>query len=237
MDKDILYVKQRFQNFFAAIVAISDHARPPGTNAANGWMREWVLSDPGIQRLGDDPTLPLSGDAAALFEAYRFNYSYTLRAFRDNTNVWSSGFQSLSVFWDNIGGAIGSVIRTVSALIQLIFGDEKTREQAKENLARSVEALMNDVKTRGTVWNGRHMNGFVAAYMRDAANWTSQHHLDGKFMDQNTDAGKLAEILRQTFRQVAALQTEGHNPWLNAEWQVRFQTILTASVIALASLS
>src|ERR1700733_5018833 len=51
-----------------------------------------------------------------------------------------------------------------------------------------------------------------------------------------TDAGAVADVLRSVCEHIAALNTKDQDPWLRAEWQVSFETIMRAAVVTLASM-
>lgn len=234
MDQQVLYVKQRLQNYLARITALSQATTPPGRNAANGWFREYMVGDAEIVRAGEPPTLALTGDAQELFRAYTFFYSVVQRAFRDNANHsanWTQG----SVLWPNLGQIIGEIAAVGSAVIQLFSGDSQAKEAAKKNLALAIDALMRKIDQAGDVWGGAHANGWISVYARDAGGWTLGEL--NKSFPQGTasDAGRVADVLRVVCEQMAALPTQGHDPWLKADWQVRFQAISEAGAATLAS--
>lgn len=234
MDQQVLYVKQRLQNYLARITALSQAATPPGKNAANGWFREYMVGDAEIVRAGDPPTLPLTGDALELFRVYTFFYSVVQRAFRDNGNHsanWTYG----SVLWPNLGQMVGEIAAVGAAVFQLLTGDDQAKEAAKKNLAEAIEALMRKVDQAGVVWGGAHANGWISVYARDAGNWTIAE-LNKNFPQESaSEAGRVADVLRAVCKQIAELPTQGHDPWLKPEWQIKFQAICDAGATTLAT--
>jgi len=235
MDAQVLYVKQRLQNYLERIAALSQAATPPGTNAANGWFREYMVNDGVIVQCGQAPTLPLSGEAQQLYGIYSFFYGNVERAFRDNGNHSASAIHG-QVLWPGIAGMLGEVAAVIGSIVQLMTGGDQAKEQAKENLANSIKALVEKVNGSGYVWGGAHANGWISVYARDAGNWTiAQLDSVGFPAGKASDAGKVADVLRQICLQIAALPTEHHSPWLRPEWQIKFQAICEAGAMTLRS--
>jgi hypothetical protein len=237
MDPQVMYVKQRLQNYFQRIIELSAAAEPPGKNAANGWLREYMVNDGVIIQCGAAPTVPVSDDALKLFQAYSYFYVLLERAFRDNGNHYSSIALAPHVLFDNMGAFLGDLITVIASIVSLIEGDQNQQDAAEASVVQAVTKLAKDVANSGVVWSGAHANGWISVYAQAAANWTIQNQLNVNFPKGTaTDAGAVADVLRSVCERIAALDTKGHDPWLRADWQVSFETIMRAAVVTLASL-
>jgi len=237
MTPDVLYVKQRLQNYLSRIVELSKADAPPGKNAASGHFREHVISDPAIARCGMEPTMTLPEETQPLYNAFTFFYSMVQRAFRDNPNYYAHWSTHSSVLLPNLL-AIGTEIVTLAIdIIQLLSaGNDDDKGKARESVARSIEATVHKIEASGSVWEGHHASGWISVGVRDAANATIRDYLDPGFAaGRASDAATIANIFRRMCTDLANLPTKGHEPWLRAEWQVKFQAILQGTIAALDS--
>ena len=75
------------------------------------------------------------------------------------------------------------------------------------------------------------MNGWLAADVQAAAVEIEKALQDIGWDDQTRPT---ADSLRNTCHALALLPTDGHTPWLRAEWQIGFQAVMTALRFATA---
>ena len=62
MNSELIYAKQRMQDYFYAVYTLGTHYPPPGTNAAHGWFQQGMKE---LRKLGDykDGSFEEGGDA------------------------------------------------------------------------------------------------------------------------------------------------------------------------------
>ncbi len=227
---DVAYVKQRFRDFLQRIVELSLAAQPPGAQAANGFFRQYMVTDARLAQLGAPPTLPLGSQAQALFDVYTAFYGYVRNdVFARCENV--PGERIL----DAIFSELGAVIQFALNLLTAIFGsDQQQREQAAAQLSQEIGPLVQRLNDNAnSPINGTHASGWIAKFSSDTAFFTKTL-LDQK-VPPNTPGqlGQIADVIRAMLTQLNLIPFDGMNPWLKGAWQLQYQSVLRSAVIAL----
>lgn len=76
-------------------------------------------------------------------------------------NYKASWGTHMPVLWQNLDEVKSQVIAVISAFFSLISGSEEEQEQAEEDLAISIKALVDKVNSSGVVGSGTHANGWI----------------------------------------------------------------------------
>ena len=227
---ELKYVSERLAQFNEVVVSLSRSAPPPGPQAGNGWFREYMVSDRRVAECGNPPTLELSDTPDRLFAVYTFYYANAIRAFRDNRNAGASIGQRIGIvfeaMWDEIQGRLGRIFDQLLELDVLA---------AMNELKEAVRATINRVNS-GTVATGEHLNGWIWLYMNDAASW-SLNRMQEEFPQAPAEASA-ADVHRVFNAYLNAIKSipRRDGPWLPAAWQIEFEAICSAVVIALRSI-
>ena len=104
-------------------------------------------------------------------------------------------------------------------------GNLEEAKKAKATLIQDITKVCDDVQKDGNLTQGTHANGFISWDVANAAG-AATTKLDAQFpRGTNSDPGRLADALRVVFTKLAALPTDGHDPWLIASWQISFEFI------------
>ncbi|HEU4982349.1 MAG TPA: hypothetical protein VFT88_06690 [Acidobacteriaceae bacterium] len=240
-NKDIAYVTNRYAQLFQRIAELSDGAKPPGRNAANGWFREHLLTDSQIHKCGrvpidDGVNLKPSSDADHLFQCYLTFEKKTYDAFLHHDNAY--GDIRIRIVWNSLPDLIDAIAAVSEKIISAATGNLEGLAQAAASAKSSIDALVKDVDAKGLVYHGRHMNGWLASSMAAVAIRDTLVPLDKHFpAGTNSDAGRITEILRKTMRAIEAQNSRSFDPWLDAEWQIAFQSAMSAGAVALKAMS
>ena len=162
------------------------------------------------------------------------NHGGIVRMFGQAPNV--SGDTTLEIIWQNIDKIVAIIVDAVKGIIAVVELDTDAMAASVESVEKDAKSLLEKINNSGNVRNGIHMNGFFSRWAKDPGIRTLVE-LDKKWSSQTgSDAAKVTEILRRTFRAIERLPEDGHYPWLRAEWQVDFQAILQGASIALGAL-
>jgi hypothetical protein len=238
VDSELLYVKKRFEVFFDRVNELSAASRPPGRNAANGWFRQAMNTDATILAAGGEAEQPLTGDALTLHAIY-VALAQGLRGSFVHGNYGASWATHSTIVGEKLDGMSKQVFAVVGSIFMLMSGDEEsdeTQNQEKQNFLTALGNLMTVVFKDDFVGSGAHANGWISVSAKNSALGVLSM-LNQAFSESVSDDGdRIAAVIRSACVQVAGLQTQGHNPWLRADWQIKFQGICGAAAITLRSL-
>lgn len=209
--------------YFQWLADQSKLAPPPGSNAANGWFREAIVHENGAP--ADQPIDAADAPAQAIQAAYRhFRSNFRDNVDRDGGNVQSGAFGNLPGFVE----AVRAYSEQIVAVLSAIFVGQDDGRAAR--IAKAAAEAEESSKTIGFKVDGTHMNGWVSHMARDRAN-EARPMLQPALDSGDADAQRIGRVLYDGFGQIAQLRTEGHNPWLRAEWQLGFQVVGEAIAI------
>jgi hypothetical protein len=227
-DTGILVVASKLKDMFDAVVHNSK-AAGPFQNCANGWFVEYIAGDSTLAALSAYNAVGLTGEAA--------NFATVLQQ-------WSRVIQGSFAAGGNVPGSdylrllehnLDQITKIVVDILVIAYGDGATADEAREAIRRDIADLIDRVKNGQFMYNGRNPNGWISV-------WQHEHAGGGLgLVDRLFPVGvsplarKLADILKGVMVQVRALPTEGHNPWLTSDWQIRYQAIFEAGSASLAA--
>lgn len=228
MNTQLKYVATRFEQFTDRCEEIARRNRPPGKNAANGWVRERMRDDDEIVRCGHAPTLPLDGDADALFDIYMMFYGRIRGAFISRPNYSAHWLTHISVSLP----ALKRLVGIVASILELATSDEEERERIAAELAQRITETYNEVRESGNVMSGGHANGWISVDVKDASSDIKKKLVKLK-RTASRDAIKIADVILEACKRLERLPVDNHKPWLRAEWQLGFQAIMDATTVTL----
>jgi hypothetical protein len=228
---EIKALRSLMQTFSAKIVQFSKAAPPPGINAANGWFRNSMVSDPDLQSMTSGHGQFVTPDGAKLYAVFT-DFGRGLRAGFAPENhpasVWTDGHlfvQALQQFGGELSAVIGDIVNLCS-------DDQNKKDKAKADLAKDLNALIGSVKGSKVLYSGAHANGWISGNIKGVGAQIGLR-LDALIPQlHGAEAKELATIFRAECSRINRITLHNYHPWLDAQWQVEFQAVIETAAAA-----
>lgn len=211
-------VRERAIQYFDLIVRLSKNSPPPGLNASNGHFVTGLRRNASLGRWRS-PIPVVTDEGMVLWEAFRDIALGIHNGFRPGLHR-ASGITYLPLAWTAMVNAFPQMIQIVRSAFAAVAS------RSPQDIARvvnDIEEIRRALRRRRVVTNGAHANGWISVSVRDnlrVAGRTMERH-EGRV---TTETGReTLAVLRAYARGLTRLRTEGHRPWLRAEWQAGFQ--------------
>jgi hypothetical protein len=225
-------------DYFGRIADIARLNPPPGPNAANGYFREKMLHDSRLRQIRIDlrDVKYAEGGTEGGTNGIR-NMSMAIDtiwdAFAESPNYYSDAGRSLPLFITLLQASKNQVMALGAAIAHFIASEGGA--QSIEELSTAAKALLDQLEHSGLVVKGRHANGHISVGVKRTAQGTIQRIVDdsAQFGDHEK---KVAERVKKICELLLELPTDNHDPWLRADWQVRFGQICDAGQVMLKEL-
>lgn len=218
---DLDRIRRRLASFFERTVALSAASPPPGVNATNGYFVNGMRGDAELavaQRpiQTDSPGGAICGDLAqALMRACRDGFAPGLHR--------ASGLTYLPLAIQTFNNVLPSLLEISAKIVAAIYTGGAMGAAIASDVNQQVQSL-GEIAGRNFVTSGEHANGWISVGVRDQANAVVSQ-IDQRISALPADGRDYLEILKVLLGQLAALPTEGHDPWLRAEWQIGFTAV------------
>lgn len=225
--KELEQVSKAIAAYFDLVARKAYSFLPPCPNATNGHFTDRMAEDNDVRVLGD-PQLSLETRSANdLLNAFKSFSAGNRSAFVTFRNDAPSGTRA-AVLWteDYLGEVMAFIAAAVSAINS--DGDDNKKNQQVAIAAKNLYLKVNE---NGKCHSGRHGNGHVALAVHNAA--MGGLDLANKSYAASPQAVKVKNTLINTFRMLAQLQTQGHFPWLNGDWQLKYYLIMNSAQMSL----
>lgn len=231
LERDVAETRDKIADFLDRIGSISAANPPPAPNAANGHFRNSVVNDPVIKQCGKAISVKLSADGSKLWEVYKVFYQGTRGAFKANSNYyanWKNPELRRPILEQLQEGKkeIGTLVGTISASIAV------PNPVTISAVTLAAKDTIESLKDQKLSTEGEHANGHISGGIDSAAVATIlkiDHDTYGK-------ATRVTQVLRAICDPMRRLQTRGHEPWLNAKWQIEYQALCKSGAIALRAI-
>ena len=227
---DLDRARRRMAAFFDRAVALSVGSPPPGTNASNGWFTNGMVNDAEL----DIYQRPLqSEDSGGIWAAdLSLSYISKVRAPFGRGLHAASGLTYLPLAKDTFIAALPGVVSLVIDILAAIYSDgaSTARTSIGQQVQADIDQMGRSIAERGMVTSGEHPNGYISGEMRDRMT----EFLTDKTFSTNLgpDGNDYKEIIKVLATKMRDLPTDGHDPWLRADWQLRFTAIsMTAAKV------
>ena len=230
-DEEIAALRNLLQRYLSRVGALSDASVPPGLNAANGWFRTAMVDDVELRAMTTPTNQFVSPDARALYDAFIYLGQGLRSAFSPENhpdNIVTDG----RLFTAALREFGLQIVAVIAAIFDSSSGTDDEKEKGKQSLAEAIQALINKVIGSGVQYHGAHANGWIGIGVQSVGGALNQR------LDQLNLTGDSANELRKVFHelssQIAAIALRKFHPWLDAQWQLDFQSRVQASAAALA---
>jgi hypothetical protein len=219
--------RKLMSDYFAALAHASAAAPPPGPNAANGWFRKAVYED---LKMGPyaDVHFP-SADTEAVHGAFAKLASGIHSAFApDNycSSVWTNG----DLFIQALNNFKGQIANVVIAIFGSSSDDPQKKDQKKQDLGKAIGDLISAISGSKVQYHGCHMNGWISGGVHGVG--VAMAPVVAGLTITDPEADEARKILKDVCDRLAAISLRNFSPWLDAQWQVEFQTVAAAAAAA-----
>ena len=153
-------------------------------------------------------------------------------AFIGNENHDPGGWIAVRMWTGDYLGKIGAFLGSIFSAINSDGKDDKKNAQAAVDAAK----LYQEINKNSNCHSGRHANGWISVRINEASQASLQTLNGYNFNDPSSRIGKTKIVLEKTFNALLGLQTQGHNPWLLGDWQLKYYAIMKAASFALYNL-
>jgi hypothetical protein len=232
VDSELTVVNNVMIVYFGKVGKIARDNLPPCSNAANGWMREYIVHDPQIISL-TNPKLGLkTKPASELLDIFTTFATQNYQAFNNNGNYAPPGFVAFRDATLDHAGAILSLGLDILSVVTS-GGNDKSWAQFAKDLGTIIPNISKESKCYG----GANANGWISVSVNGSAKNTLAKFNGYNMYDSGTRIGQIDLVLQKSFNQLLALSTQGHNPWLLPSWQLGYYAIMQATALKLSSLN
>ncbi|MBA4027148.1 MAG: hypothetical protein C0473_02800 [Cyanobacteria bacterium DS3.002] len=222
------YVRNRYVEFLSRLAALAKQYPPYAPNAASGHFRNNVVSDAKIIKAGRAAEIPLAGVDKEFFKEYLLFYKGIFRSFKKHENHHASWTGNSGLFLASFKTLAPTILKLAKAIGGLYEGDLIQIKAVVEETNRLIE----DTKQRNFSNNGRHASGHISVGVKEAVTQCIASFALRKF-SKNLQS---QQIVLACYRQLNGLSTKRHDPWLKANWQLRFYAICKMSAVRLKAL-
>ena len=217
--------------YFTKVAKITADQLPPCPNAANGHFRN-NMTNSDIRALANPQIVLSTRKANNLLDAFKGFSSRNQLAFINNENYDPGDWVAFRIWTLDYLSQIKTALLDIISIINSDGKDDKKNAQAAVDAAK----FYQDVSKNSNCHSGRHANGHISSGVKEAARFGLTKLDSYSFDNTSTKIGKEAHILEGTFNALMSLQTEGHDPWLRADWQLKYYTIMRATALSLSAL-
>ncbi|PZM80379.1 MAG: hypothetical protein DKT66_14040 [Candidatus Melainabacteria bacterium] len=233
LDEQSSKVRDKVAAYLARIAKLSAHDPPYAPNAASGFFRERMKDDNRLDTLLTD--IPdLNPENRLLWHDCRAFEKGIRKAFVQNSNFaanWSRNPELSSAVMRRITDAKQKIKAFCTALGIAIAAPEVSVTQIATAAATGKQAL-DAVRAKPMALNGKHANGHISVGVKAQSTQSYQ-----SFKNHNYGSAQpVGKVMKSLCTQLKDLPTSGHNPWLTADWQVRFASACDAASKALKSI-
>lgn len=221
----IVALKADLAAFCERVVSLSTQWSPPAVNAANGIFRNSMMTDPELDGLAHPNVSASDSDGAALYSIVSA-FEQGLKSAFQPENYGATAFTNANLFLkalDKFGSDVGNIIKDI---VDVYRGNVDIQK-----IAADINKLIDDIKKKGPVLSGAHANGWIESNVKGVAKSVSTLVAGSKL--NTNEAQDFAKFIVKVCDNLVGIPDFANNPWLYAEWQLRFQTIMQSTAATL----
>ncbi len=222
-------LKRQLGAFCARAAKIAKDTVPPGTNAASGFFREGMMTDPELIALTHPNVSATDADSAAIYQLVTSFEQGVKGAFQPE-NHSSNAFTNTDLFLkalQTFGADVVNIVKDIAA----IWGGNVDLTKIKAD----VDTLIKKIEANGAKYDGTHANGWIASNLKGAAKTVQDSAKAVSGIVKDADAKKVADFVSTVCQKLEEIPEFANNPWLYAEWQVQFGAIMDTAAQSLAA--
>ena len=232
---DLDEVKQRLGGFFDRCARIAIDNPAPGANASNGYFVNGIKSDPELNIIMRE--FDFQSDGGKLMGIYAMQFMQRVRAGFEPGTHFATGLTYGVLARDVINAILPQIAGIVVSIIAAVYtegGSEAAAESSdsKASIMDQINGLGDAVAAKGMVSSGEHANGWISVATRDRQN-EMVDILNNKPVTFGGKTKQFLNILKAISKSYAQLPTDGHDPWLKANWQLGFTAVCLAGAKAM----
>lgn len=218
---DLERIRKRLASFFERVTALSVASPPPGVNASNGWFVKAMREDSELAVAQRPIQTDSAGGAAcadltqALMRACREGFAPGLHK--------ASGLTYLPLARETFTKVLPTLLEISAKIVAAVYTGGAAGAAISADVNAQIRSL-GEVAGKNFVSSGEHANGWISVAVRDQAKGVI-NRVDQQLPTLSASGRDYLAIIKVLLDQMAALPTQGHDPWLRAEWQVGFTAV------------
>jgi hypothetical protein len=192
-----------------------------------------MVNDGGLSTFLQRPDMVVDAEPLLVLNDFT-TFAADLRNGFHPENHYSGWLGNIQLFKDTIlryGAIVAQIIGDIFAALG--GSDNQNRQNAQARVGQDIQNLINRAQQQGPVLNGTHANGFIQVGVREAGARGVTAFDDALEKVADADAQQLLRVLRELAIKLRDTPDRDMSPWLDARWQIEFQSKVQAASAAL----